>query len=166
MPAVTSRIPRKPNPRGRPRKFHEPSRPVTVTLPDRTLEILSELGPDRGRAIVAVADSFAERRQLPRPRVELVSVSPELSVILIGPCPPLSEIESLRTIEVSPGRFLLTVSPGTPISALEVELADLVEHPSLSPADEALLQELMQVLRSQRRRKNITKAEILFVGDS
>lgn len=165
MVPANSRTPRKRNPRGRPRKFHEPSRPITVTLPERTLEILSELGSDRGRAIVAVADSFAERRHLPRPRVEVVQVAGGISVILIGPCPALSEIDALRAIEVSPGRYLLTTAPGTPISALEVELTDLVESGDTSPHDKALLDELTQVLRRQRRRKGIRKAEILFVEE-
>jgi len=48
--------------RGRPRKFQEASRPVTVTLPQRTLELLSTFDEDRGRAIVKVTDAVAPRR--------------------------------------------------------------------------------------------------------
>src|SRR4029079_11482540 len=39
---------------GRPRKFAQPSRPVTVTLPEDTLTRLGTIDADLGRAIVAL----------------------------------------------------------------------------------------------------------------
>ena len=41
--------------RGRPRKFTRPSRTITLTLPEDTLEALAGLDPDVGRAIVRLA---------------------------------------------------------------------------------------------------------------
>ena len=42
---------------GRPPKFDEPRRPVTVTLPKRTLSALAALDADRARAIVKLVDA-------------------------------------------------------------------------------------------------------------
>lgn len=161
--ATTNRPARRRNPRGRPPKFQEPSRPVTVTLPERTIQALSRLGDDRARSIVLVTDAFATEQGLPRPAVEIVRVGPGLAVILAGRCAALSAIEGLRPIEISPGRFLLTITPGTPAETLEVELADLASESEASPDERAVLEDLVAVLRSQRRRRGLSKAEILFV---
>ena len=45
-----------PNPGGRPAKFDEPSRPVTMTLPDRILDRLAEIGDDRAKAVVKAVE--------------------------------------------------------------------------------------------------------------
>lgn len=159
----SNRPARRRNPRGRPPKFQEPSRPVTVTLPERTIETLSRLGEDRARSIVLVADAFAAEQGLPRPAVEIVTVGAGLAVILTGRCRLLDSIAGLRPIEITPGRFLLTVTPGTPAETLEVELADLVSESDATPDERAVLTGLVEVLRSQRRRRSLWKAEILFV---
>ena len=39
------------HPGGRPAKFAEPSRPVTVTLPERVLQLLAAVDADRAKAI-------------------------------------------------------------------------------------------------------------------
>lgn len=44
---------------GRPRKFAETSRPVTVTLPQTALDRLAMVHPDRGLAIAKAADIAA-----------------------------------------------------------------------------------------------------------
>ena len=41
---------------GRPAKFDEPSRPVTITLPDRILDRLKEIDADRALAIVKAVE--------------------------------------------------------------------------------------------------------------
>lgn len=159
----TKRPVRRRNPRGRPPKFQEPSRPVTVTLPDRTIETLSRLGDDRARSIVLVTDAFAAEQGLPRPAVEIVTVGVGLAVILTGRCPALTAIEGLTPVEINPGRFLLTVAPGMPAETLEVEIADLASESGTSAEERAVLEGLVAVLRSQRRRRSLSKAEILFV---
>ena len=44
--------PDKKNGGGRPPKFDEPSRPITLTLPESTLEGLRQIDADRGQAVV------------------------------------------------------------------------------------------------------------------
>ena len=49
-----------PNPGGRPAKFDEPSRPVTMTLPDRILDRLAEIGDDRAKAVVKAVEVLGD----------------------------------------------------------------------------------------------------------
>src|SRR5262245_21906986 len=96
-------------PKGRPPKFSESRRPVTVTLPESTLARLTAINPDRARAIVkavgtAVAVSGKHQKQ-----VEVVEVSPGVGIILVGPSRYLKRIKWLRLVEVAPMRYLLTI---------------------------------------------------------
>ncbi len=148
---------------GRPPKFKEPRRPVTVTLPERTIGRLAEIDADRARAIVRAAERFHRTGPEPSKPVEIVTVGAGLAVIVVKACRPLGRISWLRTIEIAPDRFLLSILPGTPIEMLEVEITDLSISTDASDADRALLAELLEVLRTRRRARTIQKAEILFV---
>ncbi len=156
--------PRRPATRGRPRKFREPARPVTVTLPERTLKVLGRVHHDRARAIVAVSDAFGGGQPETSNGVEIVAVTDSQAVIVIPPCPPLDGISRLRTIEIAPSRLLLTIEPGTPTEMLEVEIADLLDAPQCTASDGVVLRELLRILRLGRRERAISKAEILFVS--
>ena len=119
---------------GRPPKFEEARRPITVTLPERTLQQLAAINPDRARAIVkatAVTLGFKSKNRSP---VEVVEVYPGQAMIVVGPSKRLQEIEFLRMVEISPARYLLVISTGTPIEALEVAVQDLIGH--LMPKEE------------------------------
>ena len=45
---------------GRPAKFDEPSRPVTMTLPDRILDRLAEIGEDLAGEVVDTGVSVVD----------------------------------------------------------------------------------------------------------
>lgn len=148
---------------GRPPKFPEPSRPVTVTLPERTLRRLAAVDEDRARAIVKVTDAVAGGAGAAKP-VEIVEVEAGTAIILVGASRSLRRIPFLRPVEVAPARYLLTVPSGTPVESLEVAILDVIE--GLPPADEderALLQELREQIRGFRRGQQMSKAEVLFV---
>ena len=155
--------PTKKHPGGRPPKFLEPRRPVTVTLPDRTLTYLSSVNRDRAKAIAQLADDAAGRLAL-HPAVDVVVVAPETAVILVKPTPALKRIKLLRLVEVSPGRCLLTIPPGTPVDTLEIALLDAFEDlPESQVEDRNLLAELRRMIGGLRRNRRMTKAEILFI---
>ena len=139
-------------------------RPVTVTLPESTLERLAVLDSDRSRAIVKATESAiprdAERGQLP----ELVEVAPGVRVILVGPSRCLREIEWLRMIEIAPSRFLLILPSGTSIESLELALIDLMEKTGTEDVWEtAVMQGLRKLLGSLRRNSELSKAELLLI---
>src|SRR5689334_14772375 len=93
--------------RGRPHKFREPCRPITITLPESTLARLEKIDPDRGKAIVKAVSALVPADHDDGVLPELVEAAPGVSVILVGPSRCLRQIEWLRMIEVAPLRYLL-----------------------------------------------------------
>ena len=114
--------------KGRPPKFQEPRRPVTVTLPESTLAKLAAINPDRAQAIVKATHAAMPRKANGHKRVELVEVMPGLGVLIVGPSRYLQKIKWLRLVELAPMRYLLVVPSGTAIDSLEVAIIDLLEN--------------------------------------
>lgn len=153
------------HPGGRPPKFAEPRRPITVTLPVRILNALERIDPDRAKAIARVTEAVIGSNPNHFKPLELVEVLPGRAVILMGPCAPLRQIKRLHLVEVSPARYLLTIPSGTPLESLEVALLDLMESPAEMTAPErTMLHELRLLLSSRRRGHQLTKGEMLFVN--
>jgi hypothetical protein len=150
---------------GRPKKFAEPSSPVTVTLPHRILHQLKALNSDRGKAIVKCVEAFPEIALDDKKRVEVVKLSEKAGLIVIGPCKYLANIPWLRLIEITPSRYLLSIPTGTDVASLEVALIDLIENlPADEYSDKSMLEELRQCISHYRRKEELTKGEILFVA--
>ena len=146
---------------GRPPKFTEPRRHVTITLPERTLATLAKIDSDRARAIVKVTDAAITEDD--GPHVEVVEVAPGLGIIIVGPCRVLQQIKGLQLVEVAPARFLLTVPSGTPIDSIEVGVTDLLDDAMLEEAERRVLSRLRDLIRRIRRQNVVSKAEMLFV---
>jgi hypothetical protein len=148
---------------GRPPKFNEPRRPITVTLPYRTLRQLSALEPDRARAIVKVTNAVVGTSDSGPKQVELLEIAPGKAVIVVGPCASLERIFWLKLAQISVGRFLLMLPSGTAIDSLEVAIHDLLGGArALDDRERSLLEELRGTLAALRRRKKVTKAEIIL----
>ena len=151
---------------GRPPKFSEPRRPVTVTLPERTLSQLAAISADSARAIVKVTDAVAGGDQRRFHPVELVEMAPGKSLIVVGPSQALNSISFLKLIEIAPARYLLTIPPGMAVESLEVVLRDMLNDPNIhhDKREHAILLELMNLIGQQRRTKRMSKAEILIIN--
>jgi hypothetical protein len=150
--------------KGRPPKFQEPRRPITVTLPENTLAQLATIHPDRAQAIVKLAEAAMPRDARTHKRVELVEVMPGLGIILVGSSRYLQKIKWLRLVELAPTRFLLIIPSGTAVDSLEVAIIDLLEN--LEPHEEwekSMLQELRDLMRNLRLGEKLFKAELLFI---
>lgn len=149
---------------GRPPKFREPSRPVTVTLPESALARLAAIDSDRARAIVKATDVAMPLDGKPRTQVEQVEIMPGLSIILLGPSRSLKKIKWLRLVEVAPTRFLLVIPSGTSIDSLEVAIIDLLDKAEWhNPWERSLLERLRDMIRTLRREGRLSKAELLFI---
>ena len=149
---------------GRPPKFEEARRPVTVTLPERTLQQLAALHDDRARAIVKATTLAIGFSAEERPLVDVVEVRPHEALIIVGPSRSLQEIPWLRLVEVAPARHLLVIPTGTAIEQLEVAIGDQLERLAADEKYEReLLSELHRLLRQRRRQQDVSKAEILLV---
>lgn len=151
------------HPGGRPPKFSGPRRPVTVTLPERTLEQLSRVDDDRARAIVKAVDALSPSGAT-RPSVDVVEMAPGVGLIVVGSNRALRQIEWLRTIEIAPGRYLLAIPSGTSVDSLEVALGDLIEEAGVVSGDEkVMIENLLQRIRGLRRKRVVSRSEILLV---
>lgn len=155
----------KSGPGGRPPKFKEPSGPVTVTLPVRTLKLLQSIDDDRARAIVKAVDAVTGRTRAKFPHAEVIEMAPGTGIVVTSPSRSLRSILWLKMIEVAPTRYLLAIEPGTPIEKLEVALLDLIEDAEHSAPEELpMLETLREKIGQLRRGKKLTMAEILFVA--
>ena len=149
---------------GRPPKFDEPRRPVTLTLPERILDRLAAVHADRATAIVKLVDSALPGSSNGRSPIEVVEVGPGAAIILVGPSRCLRRIPWLKLAELTPGRHLLTIVPGTPIESLEVAILDLLESlPASEEYERRILGELRGLIGTARRAQNISKFEMLYV---
>lgn len=148
---------------GRPPKFNEPSRPVTVTLPDRTLEHLHEIDHDRAKAIVKAVDVLKQEIAA-HDRIETVQMADGAHLLLVPPNRSLKAIPWLRMLEVAPGRNLLLIDQGTPVERFEVALIDLIQDArKTAPEEVPMLEILREKLGSLRRGGRLSKAEVLCI---
>lgn len=152
---------------GRPPKFREASRRITVTLPERVLQSLERIGSDRARALVKCVETAVGTGDLEQGPVELIEVLPGKALIVVNSNRSLSRIDWLRMVEIAPARYLLVVPPGMPIERLEVEVQDLMESTdSIEEAESLLLETLQKMLVKFRRNNNISTGELLLVDVS
>ena len=150
---------------GRPPKFREPRHSVTMTLPERILDQLAEIDPDRSRAVVKVTEAVLGVDQRHFKPVELVEMAPGKFLIVVGPSKALRNIYWIKLIEITLTRYLVTFPSGTPIEALEVALRDLSDNPKFLKNDreKAVLNKLLNLIGRHRRSKNLAKSEILII---
>jgi len=149
---------------GRPPKYSEARRPITVTLPERILNNLQSINPDRSRAIVRCVETAMEKGDPPFKPVELIEVTPGQALIVVGPSSSLRQIEWLRLVEIAPLRYLLVLPSGTAVEVLEVTIQDLLERLDPDSNEIVLLRELLDIIGSQRRGQSISKAELLVIN--
>lgn len=147
---------------GRPPKFDEVRRPVTVTLPQRILDLLAQVDADRARAIARVTEAAVGRDRPENKQVELVEIAPDRCVVVVSQSEYLRKIPWLKLVEISPARNLLIIPPGAPIEALEVSLLDLIEDEATDHKAVGMLKQLRSTISRLRREGRVTKGEIIF----
>lgn len=149
---------------GRPAKFGEPSRPVTVTLPLRILDRLAEIDTDRAKAIVKATESALGGSGSPLSPVCELPVSPDETLLVVADNRFLRRIPWLTLVEIAPGRHLLSLQSGVPVEKLEVTIGDFLDAPSdATPAELGLLRQLLNHLRTPRRNRAVRHEEILVI---
>lgn len=153
---------------GRPLKFHEKSKAVTLTLPLRILNLLQTIHPDRARAIVKVTESaVASNRTLTEEHAELVEVLPGMGMIVVGSCESLRRIPWIHLAEMAPGRNILVLKSGAPIERLEIELLELIGSSSPEARqDRPTLKKLQGILATLRREERISTGEVILFRSS
>ena len=150
--------------KGRPEKYAEASRPVTMTLPERILDDLALLDKDRSKAIVRCVEAALQQANDEKKPVELIPVTPEKALIVVGPSSSLRQIDWLHLIEIAPFRYLLLLPTGTAVETLEVTIQDMLMRTPEDSSEYKLLKDLRDVLSDQRRGRAISKAELILIG--
>jgi hypothetical protein len=153
----------KKNPGGRPPKFAEPSRPVTLTLPDSVLADLERVHPDRSQAIVELTKKVLRSSGAENPLVEIVEMAKNTGLVIVGPSKALRKIPFLRLVEVAPTRFLLAVEHGHNFHSLEIAILDALEDKEEEERERELLTQLLHHIKGLRKAQRVSRAEILFV---
>jgi CRP-like cAMP-binding protein len=144
MPDSTSSISAR---RGRPRKFSEPSRPITVTLPVATIEALARVDPDLSRAIVRVAQREVRRGHA---AAELTTFG-RRAVIVVNASKALEQRIGIDLVPLPDGRALISFEDATTPDAVELRIEDALEDAGLSTADRAEFAAILEILKTARR---------------
>jgi hypothetical protein len=149
---------------GRPAKYAEPSRPVTITLPETTLRGLQNIDPDRGRAIVKLTKTALGKAGNGPPLVEIVEMAANTALVVIGPSTYVKQIPFVRLVEIAPVRYVLAIEPGYDFASLEIALSDLLEVvPDDEPRERELIAQLLAHVKNLRKTERLSLAQILFV---
>jgi hypothetical protein len=148
---------------GRPPKFAEPSRPVTLTLPESTLTDLEQISPDRSRAIVELTKRVLRNNGTEKPLVEIVEMAKDTGLVVVGSSKALRRIPFLRLVEVAPARYLLAVDQGHDFHSLEIALIDALEDKKDERRERELMTQLLKHIKGLRKARRVSTAEILFV---
>jgi hypothetical protein len=139
-------------PRGRPRKFDEPTRVVSLTLPESAIEQLSQTHGDLGRAVVSLIDRTRSSRK--RPAAELV-VFGNHAVISVQPTPSLEQRVGVELVPLPDGRALLSFDAPHTVADLELSINDALDDPSLSGDDRAVFDSIRGILRDARQAPDV-----------
>jgi hypothetical protein len=152
------------SPGGRPRKFSEPSQPVTVTLPLSTIEQLSSIDHDRAKAIVRATRHATGNGGKEDVTVDVLITSPGHGLIVVGNSRYLQEVDCIRLVRVDDHRNLISVATGTPVAMVEITLRDLLETiPSSEVRERTIIRDVAELLRKTRQSGNMKKEEIMIV---
>ena len=119
---------------GRPPKFVGPSTRITLTLPNRTLARLAEIGSDRAKSIVKAVDAVLDADDA-------------------GPLPT-----PVRKLPFGPGESILCLAD------IEIALSDLLDEPPAGTREEEIVavRALLDMVRAPRRR-NVLRTKSLLV---
>ena len=149
---------------GRPAKFDEPSRPVTVTLPERTLLNLARIDADRAVAIAKAVDAVVGGVDDPAPVVGELPIARGRALLTVADNRFLRTIPWLTLIEIAPGRHILSADNGVSVEQIEVSLVDLLETATDATDEErSALRLLLDRLRAPRRNRAVEVTEILVI---
>lgn len=140
-------------PRGRPRKFDEPTRVVSLTLPEWAIERLAQTHADLGRAVIGLLGQKASGPA--RPAAELV-IFGNHAVISVRPTPSLERRLGVQLVPQPDGRALLAFDAPRAISDLELSIGDALDDDSLSRDDRAVYDSLRSILREARQANDVS----------
>ena len=146
--------------RGRPPKFTRPSRTITVTLPEDTIEALRGVHSDVGLAIVRLAAGNAQAAR--STGVEVITFGSR-AVIAVSRTRALSGIRGVELVPLIDGRFLIALEDGVSEAHFELAVRDALAGPNTAERDRVLLEPLSQVLQDARQTGSLVLRRIMVL---
>ena len=138
-------------PRGRPRKFAEPTRVVTLTLPESVIAGLTRIHADLGRAVAGLVGA---EPPAPRRAAELV-VFGNRAVISVRPTPSLERRIGVELVPMPDGRALISFDSPHSVAELELNIQDALDDRDLPGEDRLVFEAIRDILRDARRSKDV-----------
>ncbi|MGV3516477.1 hypothetical protein [Luteitalea sp.] len=139
-------------PRGRPKKFDEPTRVVSMTLPESAIDRLSQTDRDLGRAVVRMIDRKLSTRAAPAAKLVVFGNHAVISVI---PTPTLERRVGVQLVPLPDGRALLSFETPKTIADLELSITDALDDPTLSRDDRVVFDAIRSILREARQASDV-----------
>ena len=133
---------------GRPRKFGRPSRAVTVTLPEDTIDRLTTINADIGTAIVNLVDRRISSRVQPVAPADIKRYGKH-AVIVVTPIKALRRLKGVQLVPIGDGRALISLDPSHSVPSLELQLRDALENGPKGQERE-ILEVIAEILRRAR----------------
>lgn len=152
--AVTRPPPAAQRGRGRPRKFAAPSRAITLTLPEATIERLARIDGDLSHAIVRLAERYRPSRDREAPAV-LVRFG-RRAVISVKPSSALERRAGIELVPLPDGRALISFAQPVSIADLELTLVDALDDPGLAAEERQVFGFIHTILKDARQSSAIT----------
>jgi hypothetical protein len=135
-----------------------------LTLPAATIDQLSDIHEDRAKAIVKAAQFATMGGQEDEARVELIEVGPNVAMIAVPYCRYLQQVPDVSLVQIVPNRYLIVISSGLPLSAIEIGVEDQIELLGDDEArDRAILTRVLEQLRAARRANRASLASVVLV---
>lgn len=138
--------------RGRPRKFTEPSRAVTLTLPKSVVAALDAVDHDLSRAVVRITQPEVAKR--PHPAAELAAFG-RRAVIVVNPSRTLEQRTGVFLVPLSDGRALIAFDESMTVARLELMIRDALEDEKLPEPDAQVFEGIRELLHEARRSKAV-----------
>jgi hypothetical protein len=139
--------------RGRPRKFAAPSRTVTLTLPIHTIDALTAVDEDLGRAIVRLAPQGGATAAA---NPAALTRFGRHAVIVVNPTRALAARIGVELIPLPDGRAIISFARSTTPAELELLLEDALDDRDLEPGDRDTFEAILAIIREARRSADVS----------
>ena len=142
--------------RGRPRKFDEPTRVVSLTLPESVIASLTNLHGDLGHAVTRLANKVGKRAP-ERKAAELVMFG-RRATISVRPSRSLARRLAVELVPMPDGRALIAFDAPQTVAEFELRLHDALDDATLDHADREACEAMRLILRDARRSNDLALA--------
>lgn len=142
--------------RGRPRKFDEPTRVVSLTLPESVIASLTDLHGDLGHAVTRLARKIVKHVPGRKP-AELVMFG-RRATISVQPTRTLARRLAVELVPMPDGRALISFAAPQSVAEFELRLHDALDDGAITEGDREACEAMRAILREARRSDDMALA--------